>query len=156
MSKQEIPDQLWSFMQQRLGYSDEEMERFRDDPRNSHVLRTGFEMAQKTIVFEVVRSKGCNALHEVGQRFFFTADGQMLTRMNPERVCAFLMPNMTTAIFAIGEMMYAGVDPNEMRFCRSGCFDVGLDCGGWGNVVLEAKVLDREEAKALASQQTRG
>ena len=151
MSKSDIPDQVWSFMPKQLGYTDEELETFRADPRHSDVLRTGPAMAQKTIVFEVVRSKGCNAQHKVGDRFYFTGDGLMLTRMNPKRVCAFLMPNMTTTIFTIGEMMYAGVDPNEMRFCRSGCFDVGLDCGGWGNVVLEAKVLDREKAKALAA-----
>lgn len=152
MSKSDIPDQVWSFMQQRLGYTDEEMETFRNDPRNRDVLATGPTMAQKTIVFEVVSSRGCNAQHKVGERFYFTGDGLMLTRMNPKRVCAFLMPNMTSAIYAIGEMMYAGVDPNEMRFRRSGCFDVGIECGGWGNVVLEVKVLDRDEAAALQAR----
>ena len=149
MSKPEVPEQVWAFMQQRLGYTDEEMERFRGDPRNHDVLRTGPTMTSKTIVFEVVASRGCNALHEVGDRFYFTGDGLLLTKMNPRRICAFLMPNMTTAIFAIGEMFYAGVDPNEMRFRRSGCFDVGVGCGGWGNVILEGRVMDRKEAAAL-------
>lgn len=35
---------------------------------------------------------------------------------------------------------------------RSWCFDVGLDCGGWGNVVLECRVVSREEAAALHAQ----
>jgi hypothetical protein len=46
-------------------------------------------------------------------------------------------------VFAANEMLYAGVDPNEMRFRRAGCFDVGLQCGGWGRVVLELRVEDR-------------
>ena len=41
------------------------------------------------------------------------------------------------------------VDPNELRFKRGGCFDVGVRCGGWGNVILEASVMDREAASQL-------
>lgn len=146
------PAQLWAYMQQRLGYTDEEMEVFRANPRNDEVLAAGPALTSKTIVFEVVQSKGCNAQHKVGQRFYFTGDGLLLTHMNPKRICAFLMPNMTTAVFTIAEMVYAGVDPNEMRFRRSGCFDVGVHCGGWGNVVLECRVVDRDEAAALQAQ----
>ena len=35
-------------------------------------------------------------------------------------------------------------DPNEMLFKRAGCFDVGLQCGGWGRVVMEIGVEDRK------------
>ena len=38
----------------------------------------------------------------------------------------------------------AGVDPNEMRLNRVGCFDVGIHCGGWGHIVLEVKIEDRK------------
>ena len=44
------------------------------------------------------------------------------------------------------EMIYAGVDPNEMRFKRSACFDVGLECGGWGRIVMEIRFEDRKKA----------
>ena len=40
---------------------------------------------------------------------------------------------------------WAGVDPNEMRFKRAGCFDVGVKCGGWGRIVLQCRVVDRDE-----------
>ena len=49
-------------------------------------------------------------------------------------------------IFAATEFLYAGVDPNEIRFKRAGCFDVCLSCGGWGRIVLELKVEDRKKA----------
>jgi hypothetical protein len=51
----------------------------------------------------------------------------------------------STLIFAANELLYAGVDPNEMRFNRAGCTDVGLKCGGWGRVVVELGVEDREQ-----------
>ncbi len=42
--------------------------------------------------------------------------------------------------------MLANADPNEMRFNHAACFDVGLECGGWGRIVMEIKVEDRNKA----------
>jgi hypothetical protein len=47
------------------------------------------------------------------------------------------------------ELFYAGVDPNEMRFKRVNCGDVGLECGGWGHLVMEIKVEDRQKTKEI-------
>jgi hypothetical protein len=33
-----------------------------------------------------------------------------------------------------------------MRFKRAACFDVGLECGGWGRIVMEISVEDRKKA----------
>jgi hypothetical protein len=43
-------------------------------------------------------------------------------------------------------LFYAGVDANDIRFKRVGCGDVGLQCGGWGHIVMELKVEDRERS----------
>ena len=43
-------------------------------------------------------------------------------------------------VFTANEMIYAGINPNEIRFKRSGCFDVGIECGGWGRIVLEVSM----------------
>jgi hypothetical protein len=32
-----------------------------------------------------------------------------------------------------------------MRFKRANCFDVGLECGGWGRIVLELSVEKRDQ-----------
>ncbi len=149
MTIKEIPDQMWALIQQHLGYDDEEMALFRADPRNAKVLAAAPDMQRKTIVFEVVKSHGCNSQHQVGTRFFFTGDGNLITKMAPKRICAFALPVMTQLIFTMQDLWYAGVDPNEACFRRGGCFDVGVRCGGWGNIVMEAKVMDREEAEQL-------
>jgi hypothetical protein len=52
---------------------------------------------------------------------------------------------MASLIFTSSELIYAGADPNEMLFKRTGCFDVGIQCGGWGNIVVELSVKDRED-----------
>jgi len=42
------------------------------------------------------------------------------------------------------QLFYAGIDPNEMRLNRVGCFDVGVQCGGWGHIDLELRIEDRK------------
>src|SRR5512144_3280907 len=127
----------WKLMKAHLGYTDEEMKAFRENPRNEDVLSKAPALRNKTIVLEVVESHGCNSGHKVGDKFVFDGAGNLLTRENPEKVCVFALHAATGLIFAASELFYAGVDPNEMRFKRSGCFDVGVGCGGWGKVVVE-------------------
>lgn len=36
-------------------------------------------------------------------------------------------------------------NPNQMLFKRDGCNDEGVRGGGWGSIVLEFSIVDREE-----------
>ena len=136
----------WGVIKRHLGYTDEEMEVFRSNPRNSDVLSKAPELLDKTIIIEVVDSHGCNSQHKVGDKLYFDGAGNLLTKRCPKKVCVYALNAATSLIFTSNELIYAGVDPNEMRFKRAGCFDVGVQCGGWGRVVLEIKVFDRKEA----------
>ena len=139
----EVDERLWRIMQKRLGYTDEEAARFRADPRNADVLAKSAQLLSKVIVFEVVEAHGCNSGHKVGDKFYFDGAGNLLTDQCPRKVCGFALNSALMLLSAVSEMVYAGVDPNTIRFRRTGCFDVGLDCGGWGRVVLEMHVEDR-------------
>ena len=136
----------WMIMKKQLGYTKEEMQIFRDNPRNADILEKVPALMGKTIVVEVVESHGCNSQHDVGDKFYFDGAGNLLTKRCPKKVCIYALNAATGLIFASNELFYAGVDPNEMRFKRSGCFDVGVQCGGWGRVVVELSVIDRCEA----------
>lgn len=138
-------DAIWQVMKTHLGYTDEEMKAFREDPKNEDVISKAPALLNKTIVIEVVESHGCNSQHKVGDKFYFDGAGNLLTKRCPKKVCIYALNAATGMIFAANELFYAGVDPNEMRFKRAGCFDVGVQCGGWGRVVLELSVQDRKE-----------
>jgi uncharacterized repeat protein (TIGR04076 family) len=140
-----IDNRMWKIMQRRLKYTDEEFEQFKADPRNADVLSKTAELTKKIIVLEVVASHGCNSGYKVGDKLYFDGAGNLLTKMCPERVCGYSLNAALMMVYAANEMIYAGVDPNEMRFKRASCFDVGLECGGWGKVVLELRVEDREK-----------
>ncbi len=137
--------QKWEIVQKRLGYTDEEMKIFRDNPRNVDILSKVPDLVNKTIIAEVVESQGCNSQHKVGDRFYFDSAGNLLATFSPKRICIYVLSVIVPQIFAATELLYAGVDPNEMRFKRAGCFDVGLACGGWGRIVLELKVEERKK-----------
>ncbi|MEW5871042.1 MAG: hypothetical protein AB1894_17340 [Chloroflexota bacterium] len=138
-----IDERVWRIMQKRLGYTDEEVQSFRGNPRNADVLAKSAELMSKIIVLEIVESHGCNSGHKLGDKFYFDGAGNLLTELCPQRVCGYSLSSALMMVFAANEMIYAGVDPNEMRFKRANCFDVGLECGGWGRIVLELRVEDR-------------
>lgn len=138
-------NQKWQIMQNRLGYSDEEMKKFRDNPRNDDILSRVPELINKTIIAEVVESHGCNSQHKVGDTFYFDSAGNLLTALSPKRICVYALTPIVPQIFTATEFLYAGMNPNEIRFKRAGCFDVGVACGGWGHIVLEIRVEDRKK-----------
>jgi uncharacterized repeat protein (TIGR04076 family) len=136
--------ETWKFVQNHLGYTDEEMKKFRENPRNEDIFSKAPALMNKTIVAEVVESHGCNSQHRMGDKFYFDGAGNLITKLCPKRICVYALSSIAPLIFTSNELFYAGADPNEMRFKRTGCFDVGVQCGGWGHIVMELKVEDRK------------
>ena len=142
----DITEDTWKMLQRHLGYSDEDMKIFRANPRNEDVLSKTAAMLNKTTVAEVIESHGCDSGHKAGDKFYFDGRGvSLLTRLGPSRVCIFALHSVALAMPALAELIYAGIDPNKMRFNRFGCVDVGVRCGGWGHIVLELSVEDRDK-----------
>jgi len=139
-----VDERMWKIIQRHLGYSDAEMPRFKENRRNAEVLSKSAALRDKVIILEVVESHGCNSRHRVGDRFYFDGAGNLLTDRGPKKICGYSLNAALMLVFTANEMLYAGVDPNQIRFKRAGCFDVGLECGGWGRIVLELRVEDRE------------
>lgn len=139
-----MDEAIWKFMQQHLGYSDEELEIFRSNSKNADIISKAPGLMQKTIVAKVIASNGCNSQHKVGDRFFFDGSGNLITKLSPKRICVHALSALSGPIYVANELFYAGVDPNEMRLNRVGCFDVGVRCGGWGHIALEVSVEDRK------------
>ena len=74
-----------NMVQEHLGYTDEEMALFMENPRNMDVLAKAPVLMGKTIVATIVEASGCNSGHKVGDRFIFDGAGNLLTRLNPGR-----------------------------------------------------------------------
>ena len=135
----------WDPIQGHLRYTDEEMTIFKENKRNIDVLSKAPALMNKTVVIEVVQSHGCNSQHKKGDKIYFDGAGNLITKLAPKRICIYALSSMAKLIFASNELFYADIDPNEMRFKRTGCFDVGVQCGGWGHIVMEIRMEDRKK-----------
>ncbi len=139
-----IDERLWRIMGKRRGYTEEELEQFRVNPRNALVLEKAPALNKARIVLEVVESHGCNSRHDVGTRVVFDGAGNLLTEeCSAKKICAYSLPNALLLVSAANEMIYQGLDPNQIRFRRTSCSDVGLRCGGWGRIVWEMHVEEK-------------
>lgn len=130
---------LIDIIRRRLALPPEDFEQIAANPKYQRLFANALKASSYQLIAEVVHSEGCHSGHVVGQRLVFDSSGNLLTRESPERICAFLMPNLTTLINAFFENLMNGRDPNEVMFNRTGCFDVGPACGGWGHVVVEMR-----------------
>ena len=130
---------LVEIIKKRLSLQGDELAAVLESPKYQRLFEIVAKGARYRLVAEIVASKGCHSGHVVGQRIIFDSAGNLLTKESPHRVCAFLMPNLTVLINAFFENLMNGRDPNEVMFNRTGCFDVGPMCGGWGHVQVEMK-----------------
>ena len=122
-----------------MGLEDREFKAIKDNPKYQRLFENALAASRYRLVAEVIESKGCHSGHVKGQKLHFDNTCNLITRKSPERVCLFLMPNLTVLINAFFENLMNGRDPNEVMFNRTGCFDVGPACGGWGHVVVEMR-----------------
>jgi len=128
--------QLAQIIRQRLSLEDQEWAVIEKNPKFQKLFQNAIRASQYRLVAEVVQSKGCHSGHIVGQKLIFDNSGNLLTKENPDRICAFIMPNLAMLINAFFENLMNGRDPNEVMFDTTGCFDSGPACGGWGHVVV--------------------
>ena len=131
-------------IQNLLEFTDEEMKIFKKNPKNIEVLKKSPDLMNKTIVVEVIKSHGCASQHKVGDKFYFTGDGNVLTKMCPTRMCMSALSAAGSLVGNAVMFMWADRDANEMPFTVAGCSDVGLQCGGWGHIVMKIRVEDRK------------
>lgn len=131
--------QLAQVIQKRLGLNDQEFQTIKENPKYQRLFKNALAASKYRLIAEVIESKGCHSGHIVGQKLVFDSAGNFLTRECPEKVCSFLMPNLAVLVNAFFENFMNGREPNEVMFNRTGCFDVGHGCGGWGKVTIEMR-----------------
>jgi hypothetical protein len=130
---------------QRVGYTEEEVERFHEGGhRIRQVSRLSRAAAKYSIQAEVVSSKNCNSGHTVGQTFILDVDGNFITKLCPKRICVYLISQLTIPVALINERLSEGLEPNDFHFMRYiRCLDCGVDCYGYGEVMLNVQVVPR-------------
>ena len=139
---------------EKVGYADQQMAGIKEgDPRLRQCLRLGRAAARYSIVAQVIKAHHCNSGYRAGDRFVLDVDGNFLPKLCPEKLCVYLVSQLSVPVALINERLSEGLDPNQFHFMHQvRCLDVGVDCGGYGEVKLEVKVVPRVKAKPEAQK----
>jgi len=144
MEDREKPKALKRFGE-LVGYSESDLEHFQaGDPRLRQMERLGRAAARYSIQAEVVRARHCNSGYKVGDTFILDVDGNFITKFCPAKLCVYAISQLAVPVALINERLSEGLDPNRFHFMHQvRCLDVGVECGGYGEVMLEVKVVPR-------------
>jgi hypothetical protein len=130
---------------ERVGYSDQETEMFK---QGGHRVRQVERLPQAAPLYsiraEVVKSRHCNSGHVEGQTIVLDVDGNFVTKHCPKKMCVYLISQLTVPVALINERLNQGLEPGDFHFMRYvRCLDVGVECLGYGEVMLKVDVVPR-------------
>ncbi len=131
----------------RVGFSQEELERFHEEGhRVRHVRRLAAAAALYTIEAEVVKARHCNSGHAEGQKIVLDVDGNLIAKLCPKKMCVYLVSQLAIPVAQINERLSEGLPPEDFHFMRHvRCPDAGVECLGFGEVMLRVRVIPREK-----------
>ena len=90
------------------------------------------------------RARNCNSGYQAGDKFILDVDGNFITKFCPPRLCVYAISQLAVPVALINERLSEGLDPNQFHFMHQvRCLDVGVACGGYGEVRFEVKVVPR-------------
>ena len=135
-----MDDAILNSIKDMMGYTDAQWETWKTNPRNLKIAENAMETRKYRIIAEVTSAYGCAAGHKVGDRIIFAGDGTLLCKESPERICAGLLSPVNPFVWGALDKICNGEDPTRMALNKTHCVDVGVDHGGWGEVVVEVRV----------------
>jgi uncharacterized repeat protein (TIGR04076 family) len=128
-----------------VGYTEADLKQFQPgDPRLRQMERLGRAAARYSIAVEVVAARNCNSGYQAGDTVILDVDGNFITKFCPARLCVYAVSQLAVPVALINERLSEGMDPNQFHFMHQvRCLDVGVACGGYGEVRFEVKVVPR-------------
>ena len=130
---------------QRVGYTKPQLESFLEGGhRIRQVERLSEAAPHYSIEAEIVEAKHCNSGHQVGQKLVLDVDGNFITKLCPKKMCVYLISQLTIPVALINERLSEALDPGNFHFMRYvRCLDAGVDCLGYGEVMMKIGVAPR-------------
>jgi len=140
-----MPRDILNKFAARVGYSQADLEHFQEgDPRLRQMEKLAKAAPRFSIEGKVIKSRHCNTGYKVGDRFILDVDGNFITKLCPEKICVYLSSQLVVPVALINERLSESLDPNSFHFMHFvKCLDVGVECSGYGEVMLEMKAVPR-------------
>jgi len=129
--------ELLEMVKSILNYTDEEMDIVASNPKYMQMIEKAPELMNTDFIFEIEEAHGCVCQHQKGQKITINGDNSITCKESPDKVCVYLLNAITPIVYGAQEFIYAGLDPNALKFTKVGCFDNGVKCGGFGHVTVQ-------------------
>jgi uncharacterized repeat protein (TIGR04076 family) len=141
----EKDDEIIKRYGERVGYNEKEVVKFKEGRHRVRQVKRLSQAAPKhTIEAEIVKAKHCNSGYRTGDKFILDVDGNFISKLCPKRMCVYLVSQLTIPVALINERLSEGLEPNQFHFMHYvRCPDVGVECAGYGEVMLQVQVVPR-------------
>lgn len=133
-------EEIWKKNQKALGFTDEQMEVIKNDPKRRKLIEASAQLVRKKVIAEVISAKNCAAGHKPGDRYVIRAAGYLVPEESAKNLCLSALVPLFPFVSVVGERIADGLDPNTMMTDHAGCLDTGFECGGFGRVVMKIRV----------------
>ena len=141
----EAQGDFWEGFQAHMGYTDEELEFFKQKPKLPKIVPKMLnpKLRNSTLIIEVIKSHGCSEGMKAGDKLYFTGCSLLDTKRS-SNWCAYAMFMAGQYAALCQNMIIQGLDPNDKYEENFGCMDCGLEYG-WGMIVMTAYVIDESD-----------
>ena len=117
------------------GWTDAEVERL--GPKNLNLIEKGGQFRLWRLVAEVLEAKNCIAGLKKGHRYVMHASGFLLPEESTgPKICLWALAAFVPFSYMLYDRIGEGSDPSEFWIDRVRCLDVGVERGGYGEVLF--------------------
>ena len=129
----------------RVGYTEADLEKFQESgPRVRLMEKIAAASARYSIEALVVQARHCNSGYKPGDKFILDIDGNFISKFCPKRLCVYAVSQLAVPVALINERLSEGLEASEFHFMRQvRCLDVGVECGGYGGIMMKVSVIPR-------------
>ena len=135
-------EKRWKKIQSRLGFSDEELQLFKSNPKYRRCIEDAPLFSTQIIVVDVLEARGCTARYKKGDKFQIDGQGCLIVEKSPAKLCVSAIYSIKTLVDRMWEAFYHNT--TEVFHDTIRCPDVGIQRGGAGEVTLRITSLDKK------------
>ncbi len=136
MVKTKVSSEMVEFLKTRYGFTDEQIQNLSPTQWrhvNAHNVRENCR-----IIAEVVWEKNCAIKPKKGDKFVLNAGGILLPQESTIPImCLWAIANFLPFVHIVYDRIAQGLDPSPVGWDSVKCSDVGVECGGMGEVLFK-------------------
>ncbi len=118
-----------------LGWTDEQIDNL--SPKMLKMLKLGNKHQEYKMIAEVIRSENCGFQLKKGDKLVFGSNGILLPDESTANLCLWAIAPLLPFNCVIYDRFYEGLDPSDIFPDHVKCTDVGVACGGFGEVLFK-------------------